>query len=213
MKTFRTADTYVPGQKTLDAKYYNSDAIFELEQEKIFKGWMCVGHVSRIEKPGDYFVANIFNESLIIVRSKKNQILAYHNVCRHRGTRICEEKSDEDGHVGHRFICPYHAWTYNVEDGSLETPRFMEGVPGFDTRDYPLQSAPVYVWEGLIFISLSDNPTPFEKEFAPLIGKFRKWNIEKLKPSVKHKRISYTVPANWKLVFLNFNECYHCPGV
>ena len=49
-----------------------------------------------------------------------------------------------------------------------------------------------------------------EDWFAPLDGKFSHWNMSILRPA---KRIEYDVRANWKLMFENYSECYHCPGV
>lgn len=202
----KTRDTYVAGQLTLPSKYYVSPEVFELEKENIFGGWVCAGHVSRIPGAGEYFLFNIFEESIIVVREKDGSINAFYNVCRHRGTKVCEA----DGKVSASFQCPYHAWTYSVKDGALIGAPFMKGVDGFEWEKYPLKKVPVHVWEGLIFVSLSENPKPFEKIYAPLIGKFSKWNLGKLK---SHKRISYSVKSNWKYVFQNFNECYHCPSI
>ena len=93
MSTFiKTENHYVAGSLTLPQKYYISEQMFEREKERIFrKYWLCVGHQSRIPNAGDYFLLNIFQESVIILRDKQGAVRAFHNVCRHRGTRICEE--------------------------------------------------------------------------------------------------------------------------
>jgi Rieske 2Fe-2S family protein len=51
---------------------------------------------------------------------------------------------------------------------------------------------------------------PLEKWFVPLNKKFSHWNMSILRPA---KRIEYDVRANWKLIFENYSERYHCPGV
>src|SRR5206468_3910075 len=76
--------------------------------------------------------------------------------------------------------------------------------------DYSLHAANLGFWEGFIFVNLADFPTPLEEWFAPLAGKFSHWNLPKLHSA---KRIDYEVRANWKLIFENYSECYHCPGV
>ena len=86
----------------------------------------------------------------------------------------------------------------------------MDQVPDFDKADYSLHAVNLALWEGLIFVNLADSPTPLEEWFAPLNGKFSHWNLPKLRAA---KRIEYDVKANWKLMFENYSECYHCPGV
>lgn len=204
----KTAEHYAAGSMTLPQKYYVSDDVFRQEQERIFKRyWICAGHQSRIPKAGEYFLLNIFNESLIVLRDKQNQIRALHNVCRHRGTRVCEE---EQGRFGASIQCSYHAWTYGL-DGNLIGAPFMKDVEGFRKEDYPLRAAPVHVWEGFIFVSLSlGQPVPFEETYAPLLGRFSQWNMERLN---SQKRMAYEAHSNWKYIFQNFNECYHCPTI
>ena len=86
----------------------------------------------------------------------------------------------------------------------------MDEVPGFEKSDYPLHAVNAAQWEGFIFVSLADEPAPLEKVFAPLDGKFTHWNLPRLRAA---RRIEYDVQANWKLIFQNYSECYHCPGV
>ena len=205
--TFRkTAETFTAGAKTLPQRYFVSPEIFAKEQEVIFfTQWVCVGHQSEIAKGGDYFVREVAGESLIIVRDKRGEIDGFFNVCRHRGTRLCEERS---GHFS-AIQCPYHAWTYGL-DGRLIGAPHMDDVPGFVKADYSLQAVNLALWEGFIFANLADSPTPLEETFAPLAGKFSHWNLPKLRSA---KRIEYDVRANWKLIFENYSECYHCPGV
>ena len=204
----RTSDTFIPGSMTLPQKYYTAEDVFEREKECIFyKYWICVGHQSRIPNPGDYFLFDLFDESLIILRDKENQIRAFYNVCRHRSTRICEAA---EGKFKNSIQCTYHAWTYGL-DGKLIGAPFMKEVEDFRWEDYPLQAAPVELWEGFIFVHLGlGEPEPFAETYAPLIGRLSRWNMGSL---ASHKRIPYDVNSNWKYVIQNFNECYHCPTI
>jgi Rieske 2Fe-2S family protein len=221
--TFRkTAETFTAGAKTLPQRYFVSPEIFAKEQEVIFSGqWVCVGHQSEIAKAGDYFVREVAGESLIVVRDKRGEIHGFFNVCRHRGTRLCEERK---GHFS-AIQCPYHAWTYGLDGRLIGTPH-MDDVPGFVKRDYSLHAVNLALWEGFIFVNLMGAGTRLRSEatarqapgdfislerwFAPLAGKFTHWNLPKLRSA---KRIEYDVRANWKLIFENYSECYHCPGV
>jgi Rieske 2Fe-2S family protein len=214
----KTAETFAAGAKTLAQQYFVSPEAFAEEQDRIFsKQWVLVGHQSQLAEAGDYFVAEVASESLIMVRDKDGEPHGFYNVCRHRGTRLRE---DRNGHLS-AIQCPYHAWTYGL-DGRLIGAPHMDQVPGFDKADYSLHAANLGLWEGFIFVNLQDASTrhggraaqggymSLEKWFAPLTGKFSHWNLPKLRAA---KRIEYDVKANWKLMFENYSECYHCPGV
>jgi Rieske 2Fe-2S family protein len=208
MPAFRkTAETFTAGAKTLPQNHLISPEVFAKEQERIFSTqWLCVGHQSQLAKPGDYFVQEVVRESLIILREQKGGVRGFYNVCRHRGTRICEEKS---GHLRETLQCPYHAWTYGL-DGRLVGAPHMDKVDGFNKAQYSLHAVSLALWEGFIFVNLAKESTPLETVFAPLAGKFSHWNLSKLRSA---RRIEYDVRANWKLIFQNYSECYHCPLV
>jgi glycine betaine catabolism A len=202
----KTADTFAAGAKTLPQQYFVSDEIFRREQEQIFsKHWVLVGHQSQIARDGDYVVTEVNRESLIVIRDRNGRVHGFFNVCRHRGTRL---KEDARGHAS-AIQCPYHAWTYGL-DGRLIGAPHMDEVRGFDKGDFSLRAVNLALWEGFIFINLDGNAMPLEEWFAPLNGKFSHWNMSILRPA---KRIEYDVRANWKLMFENYSECYHCPGV
>jgi glycine betaine catabolism A len=202
----KTRDTFAAGAKTLPQQHFVSPEIFAEEQEKIFsRQWLLVGHQSKIEKAGDYFVAEVAEESLIIARDQRSTTRGFYNVCRHRGTRLCEEQS---GHSS-AIQCPYHAWTYAL-DGRLIGAPHMDEVPEFEKTKYSLHPVNLGIWEGFIFVNLAKKPKPLEEWFAPLAGKFSHWNLPRLRSM---KRVAYDVNANWKLMFENYSECYHCPGV
>jgi Rieske 2Fe-2S family protein len=203
----RAPETHVPGARTLSRGHLVSPEIFEKEQQLIFsRHWLCAGHQSQLTKPGEFFVLQVMDESLIVLRDQTKQIRAFYNVCRHRGTRLCEEKS---GQFRETLQCPYHAWTYAL-DGSLVGAPHMDQTGDFDKADYPLHPVRLALWEGFIFINLAEKAPSLETFFAPLTGKFRHWNLPLLRSA---KRIVYEVKANWKLLFENYSECYHCPLV
>lgn len=209
MSRFRkTADTFTPGQLTLPSRYYSSPEIFQKELARIFHLFpFCLGHVSQIPKPGEYFVINVFDESLIVLRDRGDQVRVFYNTCRHRGTRLCENTR---GKFSGTIQCQYHAWTYDLTGELIGAP-FMKEVPGFDLGKYPLKSLPVDLWQGFIFVNLSvpqyKLPTNHLKDLDERIGK---WNIAGL---AWLGRREYAVDSNWKYIFQNFNECYHCPTI
>jgi Rieske 2Fe-2S family protein len=202
----KTIETFVPGAMTLPREYFVAPQRFTAEMEKVFaREWICVGHQSQVAHPGDFLRREVAGESLIIIRDRQDEIRAHYNVCRHRGTRLLEEAS---GHCS-AIQCPYHAWSYAL-DGRLVGAPHMDNVPGFRKEDYPLHSVHVGTWEGLIFVSLAKSPPPLGEVFAPLKGKFSNWSLPDLQSA---RRVDYDIGANWKLMFQNYSECYHCPGV
>ena len=147
----KTAETFAAGAKTLAQQYFVSPEVFAEEQDRIFsKQWVLVGHQSQLAEAGDYFVAEVASESLIVVRDKRGEIRGFYNVCRHRGTRL---KEDACGHAS-TIQCPYHAWTYALDGRLLGAPH-MDDVPGFDKADYPLHRVSLGLWEGFIFVNLA----------------------------------------------------------
>ncbi len=86
----------------------------------------------------------------------------------------------------------------------------MDAVPAFDKADYSLHAVKLGQWEGFIFVNLAMKTPALDEAFAPLAGKFGHWNLPLLRSA---RRIEYDVCANWKLIFENYSECYHCPGV
>ncbi|MGE0555728.1 MAG: SRPBCC family protein [Gemmatimonadales bacterium] len=203
----RTAAVYRPGAHTLPAEYYTSPAILAEETERIFlTQWHCVGRAGRLARRGDFFLTTIADESLIVLRDRHGELRAFFNVCRHRGTRLCQEPS---GHLSETIQCPYHAWTWTT-DGRLIGAPHMQEVEGFDKAGYPLHQAGIAEWEGFVFVNLAVEPAPFTEAFAPMIGRLARFGLERL---VTGHAIRYEVASNWKLVFQNYSECLHCPTI
>ncbi len=181
--------------------FYTSTAVFEADRRAIFgREWMLAGHVSEIPEPGDYVLCDILKDSVILCRDHAGDVRAFANVCRHRGSRLCIEPR---GNV-RRLTCPYHAWVFNL-DGSLFSARMLE--EHHDRDALGLFPVAVEILEGLIYVSLADDPP----EFAPI----RKALTRCLAPfDLANTRIAhretYPVAANWKLLLENYNECYHC---
>ncbi|HEX6533405.1 MAG TPA: aromatic ring-hydroxylating dioxygenase subunit alpha [Gemmatimonadaceae bacterium] len=208
MATFlKTTDIPTAGARTLPREYYVAPEIFAEESEKIFAGrWLCAGREDRIARPGDYVLQEVGGESVIITRDHAGALRAFYNVCRHRGSRLCEAPH---GRFGGSIQCPYHAWTYAL-DGRLIGAPSSDAIDGFDRNEWPLHPVGVASWEGFVFIHLGDAPEPFAEAFAPLIGRFARWALPSL---VVARTIEYDVAANWKLILQNYSECYHCAPV
>lgn len=207
MTFVKTVESYHQGARTLPGRYYTSPDVFAEERERIFaRHWICVGRDAALAAPGDYFLVEIAGESIIVLRDQASERRAYYNVCRHRGTRLCESPT---GKLSETIQCPYHAWTYAL-DGRLIGAPHMNEVEGFDKKSYPLHRVALAEWEGFLFVNLDPAAVPAEQWFAPVKGRFAKYNL----PAVRTvRRIEYDVRANWKLILQNYNECLHCPTI
>ena len=187
----------------LDAYFYRSPRVYRKELDEIlYKSWLYAGHVSQIPQPGDYFLYDLGEDSIIIARSQDGAVHALMNICRHRGARVCEAAE------GHRatFVCPYHGWTYNL-DGSLKAARAMEAKHDFGPARYGLKTARCIVHQGLIFVNADPEAADFEAALRTIDPALRPYDLPNAK--VAHRQV-YPVEANWKLVLENYQECYHC---
>jgi Rieske 2Fe-2S family protein len=203
-----TEENHGSGARALGGNYYTSNEIFAQEMQRIFSGrWLYTVHQSALPQPGSHVLFSpIASESLMIVRGDDGEIRAFYNVCRHRNARL----RSSGGELPASCIrCPYHGWTYGL-DGRLRGAPHMGEVSEFDRSEISLIAAATAVWEGFVFINLDPAPLPFERAFAPILTAVAPWQIPRL---VIAERVTYDVIANWKLLFQNFNECYHCPIV
>jgi Rieske 2Fe-2S family protein len=200
---------------TLPGRYYVDPAIYAREQERIFgRLWTCIGLAQSLAEPGQYLTTQLAGEPLLVIRGHDGELRAFLNVCRHRGARLCTESR---GCLESRVIqCPYHAWSYALDGRLIGAPN-MRDVPEFSPERYGLVPVPLAVWEGMIWVSLSNDPPPVESQIVPRIIErlgdraiFDRYGIGQLRIGAT---LTYDVQANWKLIVENFMECYHCAVV
>lgn len=195
----------------LERKHFVDPVTWEKEVDRIFsKSWNCVG---RRESLFDHCGANAFrriqigDNDIILLQQESGQVDAFHNVCRHRGTRLV---SEESGSLKNACVtCPYHAWTYRC-DGKLIGAPNMKDVESFDPSDFGLKRVGCHDWCGFIMINPYDVTADFVTDFAPIIQQMQAWQMDQLELVTT---VEYEVKANWKLIFQNYSECYHCPTV
>jgi Rieske 2Fe-2S family protein len=164
---------------------------------------VCVGRGEQIPNPGDYFLVELASESIILTRDTDAQVRAFYNVCRHRGTRMCQQAS---GKFAARIQCPYHGWTYGLDGRLLGAPHMQE--TNFRREDYPLHSVPAELWDGHIFLNLGSSGGSLFAQLGDLPERFAPWRMQDLRTC---NTAEYEVEANWKLLIQNYNECLHCP--
>ena len=197
---------------TLSGPDYTSLENFDEERERIWFGdWVCIGRTEELPEPGDYIVRDLAGESIFITRNEERDLHGFYNVCSHRGTKFLDDEPAA-GHIRKAFVCPYHAWAYDLNGRLVGTPNVKEGEL-FDRSDYPLHGFAVESYAGFLFVSLAREPRSLMEwmgQGAESVNMFDRFKMDELRVGV---RIVYEVEANWKIVVENYNECLHCPQI
>lgn len=188
---------------SLEQPFYIDQDYFRLDMETIwYRDWLFVSHDCEIPRAGNYFTAQIGDYPVVIVRGKDQVIRAFHNTCRHRGHRVCTQ----DRGASAKLVCPYHQWTYDL-DGSLVFARQMGET--FDKSEFGLKPVHCESVAGYIFICLA-NEAP---DFAPVRATIEPFLApHRLAEAKVAHRNTIIEKGNWKLVWENNRECYHCAG-
>jgi Rieske 2Fe-2S family protein len=185
----------------LERGFYGGEEEHRLDLDLIwYREWLFVGHDCEVAKSGDYMTVQIGEYPILIVRDRDGSLHAFHNSCRHRGSRIC---SAEHGNSA-RLVCPYHQWTYQL-DGRLFAARDMGA--SFDRAQYGLKpvhctSVGGYIW--VCVAKVAPDFEPIRKHIEPYFLPHRMQDTKVAFESTIIER------ANWKLVWENNRECYHC---
>jgi Rieske 2Fe-2S family protein len=185
----------------LERGFYGGEEEHRFDLDLIwYRDWLFVGHDCEVAKSGDYMTVQIGEYPILIVRDRDGSLHAFHNSCRHRGSRIC---SAEHGNSA-RLVCPYHQWTYQL-DGRLFAARDMGA--SFDRAQYGLKpvhctSVGGYIW--VCVAKVAPDFEPIRKHIEPYFLPHRMQDTKVAFESTIIER------ANWKLVWENNRECYHC---
>ncbi len=185
--------------------YFNEE-LFELEAEELFrKHWQIACHTSDIPKKGSYVTFDLVGERALIIRDDENEIRAFHNVCRHRGSRVLDTA---EGRCKSIISCPFHGWSYNL-DGSLRGAAKASFFPVLDTKKLGLKTLEMEIWHGFVFVRFKPGP---QTSIASLLERF-----DEEVSSYNHVDLSQTSPiecsskenVNWKSIRDVDNEGYH----
>jgi phenylpropionate dioxygenase-like ring-hydroxylating dioxygenase large terminal subunit len=189
----------------LPAWTYHSTALLELEKQALFRNhWQIAGHVSNVPEQGDFFTVDIADDRALIVRGDDGVVRAFHNLCRHRGSRVTAEKS---GHCERAFVCPFHGWVYNL-DGSLRGAARPQTFSSLDRSKFGLKPIETEIWMGFIFIRFVKGPQAGVAEtMAPHAQELAAYRMEELVPA--SAPTEFRLAVNWKSVRDVDNEGYH----
>jgi choline monooxygenase len=196
---------HAAGTRTLPWSWYTDPAALRLEQERIFRrSWQYVGHAGEVAEPGSFAATRAGDVPVVLVRDEEGVLRSFLNVCRHRGSLVCEGR-------GRRATlqCPYHAWTYGLDGRLLAAPR-SEREGGVEREELGLVQLRLESWGPLLFV----NPDP---EAAPLRDLLGDVPARIAAAGIDVGRLRFLqrwegeYEANWKICAENFLECYHCP--
>ncbi len=201
-------DTRIPNdwdRKGLPGWCYHSAELLELEKEEVFKThWQIVCHVSDIPNSGDFQTLDMCGERAIVLRNAEGEVRAYHNTCRHRGSRLVAE---DHGNCPSAMICPFHGWVYNL-DGTLRGAAKPTSYPPMDKEEFALLALESEIWNGFIFVRFKKGPQP---SIAELLGPFSEeaayLRMEQQLPT--DGIWNEETPVNWKSIRDIDNEGYH----
>ena len=191
----------------LPAVAYTDEQFLQKELDTVFTdNWVFVGFVHELVKPGDAKPVTVAGQPVVLIMNAHGKIGAFHNACSHR----CLKLVDEPMNVGAMLMCPYHAWTYNLDGDLCATPFFGgkdHNPEGFDMSENGLKSVRFHIWQDWIFVNLSGDAREFEEYAAPLIKHLDGINFEKVDPVAT---LDFgEVSCNWKFLMENFIEPYH----
>jgi phenylpropionate dioxygenase-like ring-hydroxylating dioxygenase large terminal subunit len=190
----------------LPAWTYNNEEFSDLELEEVtLKNWIFVGHISDIPNPGDYLAFDLASERALVVRDKDNKISAFHNVCRHRASRLV---CDQQGNCGKALVCPFHGWTYHLDGRLKQIPR-PETFPSLDATQLGLAQIELEIWHGLIFIRFNGEGPTVAERFSGAEAEIALYKISDMQPYDEPWR--YDFDLDWKSVSDIDNEGYHLP--
>lgn len=190
---------------SLPQEYY-CEQVHDVDMRQMWsKGWLFAGFSCQLPKTNDYLTYTVGRNSVVITRGADGRVNAFHNVCRHRGSRICRGETG----TASTLVCPYHQWTYDTGSGALRHARDMG--ESFDRAAHGLHPAHVHELNGLLWVSMPPPGTKphfsFDEAVDTLAPQLRPHCFERAKIAACR---TYVINANWKLVYENNRECYHC---
>ena len=183
------------------------------EADSIFRqGWAAIGFGCDVPKPGCVYPVNMLGIPLLMVRTKKNEVYVFENVCRHRGMILVEEAGQLNGPI----TCPYHAWSYDLEGALKATPHV--GGPNIHNDEtvicetLSLNRVRSVIWRDVVFVNLSGLAPEFTNIAQPLRERWAEFE-QPIYSGGADSMFTLEVDCNWKLAVENYCEAYHLPFI
>ncbi len=183
--------------------YHDAD-FFEAEKRAVFRqSWQIVCHLSDVPRPGDFHTLDFLGESLVVVRGDIDKVLGFHNVCRHRASRVVDGPS---GNCGMRMTCPYHAWSYDLR-GRLAGVPHLKAFEGLDQASHNLVPVELEICLGFVFVRLEGGLPSVREMLGPYYAEMEPYRMEELQPlgrvTLREREV------NWKNVSDNYSDSLH----
>jgi phenylpropionate dioxygenase-like ring-hydroxylating dioxygenase large terminal subunit len=199
------ANTSLPFDKAraMSPSVYTDHNFLDAELSKIFsRDWFCVGRADALAKPGDYLTLDLADQPILVLRDNTDKLRAMSNVCRHRMSTLLEGRGSIRA-----IVCPYHAWTYNL-DGTLRGAPAMDQNTAFCKSDVVLPNVACEEWLGWVFVSLNPEAVPVVSELEQVQDLVGDFGMENYTETFFETHVWNT---NWKILAENFMESYHLP--
>lgn len=199
----KTAALPFEAARAMPPSVYTSEEFLQQEQEHIFaKEWFCVGRASTMQEPGDYVTIELAGQPIAVIRGRDGALRAMSNVCLHRMSTLLEGRGNTRS-----IVCPYHAWTYNL-DGSLRGAPEMDRNDAFCKADYKLGDIRCEEWLGWVYVTLDPDTPPVAEQLSPLANLIGDYGMENYVETFNEVHVWDT---NWKVLAENYMESYHLP--
>src|SRR3984957_7653104 len=195
-----------PGPVTIPASRYIDPGFADLELRRLWpRVWQLACSTDHVARPGDAFEYRCGPYSTLIVRGDDGVLRAFQNVCRHRGSAICDGAAT--GLTELR--CPFHRWAWDLAGRLREGPsrRDFGSLPA---EDYGLFPVTVDTWGPMGFVDPSTRAgtLPDSLEGVPpdiALPGLDQFHCRVLDP--------VPVPGNGKVIRGGFSETYHVQGL
>jgi Rieske 2Fe-2S family protein len=188
---------------SLPRPFYGDSDLHEADLDLIWSGsWIFVASSAELPKAETVLSVQVGRAAIVLARAKDGIVRAFHNSCRHRGSRLCSAHKA----TVPKLVCPYHQWTYDL-DGKLLWARDMG--PDFKAHDHGLQPVHCREIQGMVYVCLAERPADLSGLEAQASRYLAPHDPANLKVAFQSRIIEN---ANWKLVLENNRECYHCAG-
>ncbi len=195
-----------PEFETLPPWVYRDPEFYELEIEHIFRRhWLLVGHISQAHRIGDYMTLDVAGERALVIRDGDGKLRAFHNVCRHRASRVV---AGETGSCRGSIVCPYHGWTYGY-DGKLQSIPSGQGFDRLDKSRLSLPEIEIEEWMGFVFVRFGGDGPSVATTLKPIANVAEHFRIAEMKPW--GARESQSCEFNWKMFSEDESEGYYIP--
>ena len=189
--------------RAMSPSVYTDHNLLDAELSKIFsRDWFCVGRADALAKPGDYITLDLADQPILVLRDSTDKLRAMSNVCRHRMSTLLEGRGSIRA-----IVCPYHAWTYNL-DGTLRGAPAMNQNTAFRKSDVVLPNVACEEWLGWVFVSLNPEAAPVVSELEQVQDLVGDFGMENYTETFFETHVWNT---NWKILAENFMESYHLP--